>query len=73
MSDIAIRKVVFDFLPDAELDFVKGGPDLPYTFVGTWFSLPYIAPCLPRSMKQVIPPVKDERQRVMATSNGRPS
>lgn len=60
--DIAVRKMAFDFPADMDLVFVEDDPELSYTFLGTWFMLPYLEPYLMRSMNAAIPHVKDPQQ-----------
>lgn len=62
-AEIAVRKIVFDVPADVDLVFVEDDPDLSYTFVGTWFMLPYLKPYLMRSMNAALEHVKDPAQR----------
>lgn len=63
MNDIVVRKIPFGFPPDMDLVFVEDDPDLSYTFLGTWFMLPYLEPYLMRSMNAAIQVVQDPAQR----------
>jgi predicted metal-dependent hydrolase len=62
MNDIAVRKLVFDFPADVDLVFVEDDPELSYTFLGTWFMLPYLEPYLMRTMNEAIQHIKDPAQ-----------
>jgi predicted metal-dependent hydrolase len=59
MDDIQVRRMLFDFPVDVDLVFIENDPDLSYTFLGSWFMLPYLEPFLMRSMNEAIPLVKD--------------
>lgn len=63
MDDIAVRRIVFDIPADVDLVFVEDDPDLSYTFVGTWFMLPYLEPYLMRTLNAAISQVSDPRQQ----------
>jgi len=61
--DIAVRKMPFEFSSDMDLVFVEDDPELSYTFVGTWFMLPYLEPYLMRTMHEALKIVEDPAQR----------
>lgn len=63
LPDIAVRKMPFEFPPDLDLVFVEDDPELSYTFVGTWFMLPYLEPYLMRTMHSALEIVQDPQQR----------
>jgi uncharacterized protein len=61
MDSINVRKIVFDLPEDVEMVFVEDDPEMSYTFLGTWFMLPYLEPYLMRSINEAIPLVKDKQ------------
>jgi predicted metal-dependent hydrolase len=63
MHDIAIRKMGFEFPADLDLVFLPDDPELSYTFVGTWFMLPYLEPYLIRSINAAIDKVSSPEQQ----------
>jgi uncharacterized protein len=63
LHEIAIRKMNFEFPPDLDLVFIPDDPELSYTFVGTWFMLPYLEPYLIRSINAAIEKVPSPEQR----------
>ena len=54
MSDINVRKIVFDLPEDVDMVFVEDDPEMSYTFLGTWFMLPYLEPYLMRSINAAL-------------------
>lgn len=63
MDEIPVRRIQFEFPPDMDLVFIDDDPELSYTFVGTWFMLPYLEPYLIRSMTAALEHVKDPTQQ----------
>ena len=59
MQPMTVRRMKFDFTPEMERVFVKGDPQMSYTFLGTWMMLPYLEPYLIRSMRQALPHITD--------------
>ena len=59
MSDINVRKIVFDLPEDVDMVFVEDDPEMSYTFLGTWFMLPYLEPYLMRSINAALPMISD--------------
>lgn len=59
MDEIPVRRIPFEFPADMDLVFVEDDPELSYTFVGTWFMLPYLEPYLIRSMQAALEHVQD--------------
>lgn len=59
MQEMTIRRLAFDFSPEMERVFIKGDPEMSYTFLGAWMMLPYLEPYLIRTMRQALPHLKD--------------
>lgn len=55
MTDMAIRRLAFDFAPEMERVFIKDDPETSYLFLGAWMMLPYLEPYLIRTMRQALP------------------